>query len=150
MRRDGSPGRVRGGDSGLYVAQHLVYRKGVTKRAWGIVSVVLFVGCGGEAPAPKAPAQAHTQEVEETEAPPSAPKGGVRCADGSCFSCGDAVCLSGYYCSVSKSGRGCAWAPSCASSPSCGCIEAAIRANPSCRCEEKNGGIFVFCDGAKL
>ena len=44
-------------------------------------------------------------------------RSGIECDDGSCFACGDAVCLNGFYCAVSKSGRGCAWLPSCPAKP---------------------------------
>jgi hypothetical protein len=74
----------------------------------------------------------------------------VKCEDGSCFACGEAVCLSGFYCAVGKTGHGCAWVPSCSGKPTCACLAAAMREEPSCSCEEKEGGIFVVCDGAKL
>jgi hypothetical protein len=113
--------------------------------------------CGGGTPAPtepkaghddaKRPASDDTSAVAD-DAPQRSPR--VRCDDGSCFSCGEAICLSGFYCAVGKSGHGCAWLPSCSGKPTCSCLAAQLQGEPSCSCEEKEGGIFVACDGAKL
>ena len=119
-----------------------------------VFPIVLAVACGGAAPATvhKAPAEA---ALGKSKAPDPAPKedegrGGVQCDDGSCFTCGEAVCLSGFFCSVGKSGHGCAWLPNCGARPSCGCLAPTLREEPSCTCQEKEGGIYVTCDGAKL
>ena len=118
------------------------------KRVRHLVSILLIVGCGGGAPPPKEPRTTASGDTGETEAEPS--RSGAHCADGSCFSCGEAVCLSGYYCAVGKTGHGCAWLPSCTSNVSCACLAPAIKSNTTCRCEEKGGGVYVLCDGASL
>jgi hypothetical protein len=117
------------------------------KRVVAVVALAMAVACGSSAPPPKQPATKVIADDGETEARPT--RGGARCSDGSCFSCGEAVCLSGYYCAIGKAGHGCAWVPSC-TSPSCACLGPTVKANASCRCEEKNGGVYVTCDGASL
>ena len=120
------------------------------------VASSLFCACGGRAP-PATEPKSHADDTQKAtstdtttleEQPKRSSK--VQCDDGSCFACGEAVCLSGFYCSVGRAGHGCAWLPSCSGKPTCGCIVAAMRDEPSCTCEEKEGGIFVACDGAKL
>jgi hypothetical protein len=112
--------------------------------------------CGGSGPSAEAPKALQVSEAKskpETHGegePASSRRAGVECDDGSCFACGDAVCLSGFYCSVGKSGRGCAWLPSCPGKPTCACVGAALRDEPSCSCQEKEGAVYVTCDGARL
>jgi len=120
---------------------------------FALVAAVLAAACGGSAPAPEPPrAHAEPKAKSETRAeePRATPRSGFACDDGSCFACGDAVCLSGFYCAIGRSGRGCAWLPSCAGKPTCGCITPTLREDPSCTCQEKEGAIFVTCDGARL
>ncbi|HKQ67702.1 MAG TPA: hypothetical protein VJT73_00110 [Polyangiaceae bacterium] len=115
------------------------------------------LGCGAGA-APSGPAKtggddalkAEGSEVVEMAGQPAASASRVQCDDGSCFSCGEALCLAGFYCSASKAGHGCAWTPSCGAKASCACLKAALRDEPSCSCQEREGGVFVTCDGAKL
>src|SRR4051812_36999535 len=122
------------------------------KRAFGPLCISLAACGGGQEPAaPKtepAAKEAFPNALEPVQA--SARSSRPKCEDGSCFSCGEAVCLSGFYCSVGRSGHGCAWVPSCASKVSCSCLAAMLREETSCACEEKEGGVFVTCDGAKL
>ena len=112
--------------------------------------------CGGSnspAEALKRPGALETKSKPETRAEnesTSSRRAGIECDDGSCFACGEAVCLSGFYCSVGKSGRGCAWLPSCPGKPTCSCIGAALREEPSCSCQEKESAVYVTCDGARL
>jgi hypothetical protein len=119
-----------------------------------LVFALVVASCGGSSPPPEPPkphAPRPKPKVEkEAEDPPLARRSTVACDDGSCFRCGDAVCLTGFYCSVGRSGRGCAWLPSCAVKPTCACIAPFFRDDPSCACDEREGGIFVTCDGAKL
>ncbi len=119
-----------------------------------IVAVFLLAACGGSTPPPEPPkhepAEAKRKAEPRSEEDTSAPRSGVECDDGSCFACGDAVCLSGFYCAIGKSGRGCAWLPSCPGKPTCACIAPTLREEPSCSCQEKEGGVFVTCDGARL
>jgi hypothetical protein len=116
--------------------------------------VVLLAACGGSAPsaeAPKSRAEPKSKAEPKAEAEPVASKrSGVECEDGSCFACGDAVCLSGFFCSVGRTGRGCAWLPSCPGKATCACLGQALREEPGCSCQEKEGAVYVVCDGARL
>ena len=118
------------------------------------IPLFLVVACGGAAPATarKPPTATATSKARAPDPPPKDDEGGggVQCDDGSCFSCGEAICFSGFFCSVGKSGHGCAWLPSCGGRPSCGCIAPSLREDPSCSCQEKEGGVYVTCDGARL
>ncbi|MET0593578.1 MAG: hypothetical protein ABW133_12820 [Polyangiaceae bacterium] len=117
-------------------------------------SVILLAACGGATPpaAQKPAVETASSKSKVAEPPPKEDegRGGVQCDDGSCFACGEAICLSGFFCSVGKTGHGCAWLPSCTGKPNCGCITPALRDDPSCSCQEKEGGVYVTCDGAKL
>jgi hypothetical protein len=119
------------------------------------IGLAFFAACGGsnppaETPKSHAAPESRSKVEARAEEEPSSRRSGVECDDGSCFACGDAVCLSGFYCSVGKSGRGCAWLPSCPGKATCACVGAALKDEPSCGCQEKEGGVFVTCDGAKL
>ena len=128
---------------------------GMTIRAVRRCSIVLastWLACGGSAPPPEAPRPSPEKKAKPdvlADEPP-ARRAGIECDDGSCFKCGDAVCLSGFYCSVGRTGRGCAWLPTCAAKPSCACIANFLRDESSCACQEKDGGVYMLCDGAKL
>jgi hypothetical protein len=118
------------------------------------VPVFMLAACGGAAPATVHQSSSGSA-TSKTKAPDPTPKedegrGGVQCDDGSCFACGEAICLSGFFCSVGKSGHGCAWLPNCGGRPNCGCIAPSLREDPSCSCQEKEGGVYVTCDGARL
>ncbi|HMJ55967.1 MAG TPA: hypothetical protein VK540_28045 [Polyangiaceae bacterium] len=119
-----------------------------------LVPVLLVAACGGTAPTTvrKTPTAAAPNQANRSDPPPKEDegRGGVQCEDGSCFACGEAICFSGFFCSVGKSGHGCAWMPNCSGRPSCGCITPSLREDPSCSCQEKDGGIFVTCEGARL
>jgi hypothetical protein len=129
----------------------VVYREGV--KIGALLSVLLVAACGGAtSPAPRKPAP-ETATAKASAPEPSSredERGGVQCDDGSCFACGEAICLSGFFCSVGKAGHGCAWMPNCSGRPNCGCIAPALREDPSCSCQEKEGGVYVTCDGARL
>jgi hypothetical protein len=118
------------------------------------ISVLLLAACGGATPAKVQPspfpAAAARNKASNAPAKDDDGRGGVQCDDGSCFACGEAICLSGFFCSVGKSGHGCAWLPNCSGRPNCGCITPALREDPSCSCQEKEGGVYVTCDGARL
>jgi hypothetical protein len=125
------------------------------KNGWVVAGWALFTACGGSTPpadAPKSHAAAESKAKPEAhvEEEPASRKSGVECDDGSCFACGEAVCLSGFYCSVGRSGRGCAWLPSCPGKATCACVGAALKDEPGCGCQEREGGVYVTCDGAKL
>ena len=121
----------------------------------GVAAISLWlVGCGGSSePAARAPREAREvrelpREAPRVSAAPRAPKARAVCDDGSCFSCGDAVCFSGYYCAANLAGHGCEWLPSCAERATCSCLRALL--GDECACEERASGTFVTCDGAKL
>lgn len=130
----------------------VVYRGGV--KIGLSISVLLLAACGGAAPTTvrKPPTEAAPNRAKTPDAPPKEEegRGGVQCDDGSCFACGEAICFSGFFCSVGKTGHGCAWLPNCGSRPTCGCITPSLREEPTCTCQEKEGGIYVTCDGARL
>jgi hypothetical protein len=129
----------------------VVYREGVKIPL--VLSVLFAAACGGAtaAPAHNAAAEGPAAKANAVESAGKEDEGrGVRCDDGSCFACGEAICLSGFFCSVGKTGHGCAWLPSCGGRPNCGCITPSLRDDPSCTCQEKEGGVYVTCDGARL
>jgi hypothetical protein len=119
------------------------------------------LGCGGGAsPEPSTPSHASHGEPAAVDDVPSAEKptrnaqrhaardsAAMSCEDGSCFRCGRDYCLSGFYCETNDKGeaRGCGWMPSCATKTSCACLEATLHHETGCRCEEKDGGVFVVC-----
>jgi hypothetical protein len=121
-------------------------------RAFLLALALASFSCGGSGAPPEAP-RVPPEKKPKPEAHADEPlpsRAGIECDDGSCFKCGDAVCLIGFYCSVGKSGRGCAWLPTCAGKPTCACIASSLRTEPNCACQEKEGGVYVVCDGAKL
>ena len=66
------------------------------------------------------------------------------CDDGTCFSCGDTICMTGFYCDAdAPGGAACSWLPACTERGVCGCLKRELGAN--CSCEEKNGGPHVTC-----
>jgi hypothetical protein len=124
-----------------------------------IVAVVVAVcwGCGGGGTVPPSPPRTSAERAvsvaREPVAKASAPPARAHrpsCDDGSCFACGEATCMAGFYCAASQSGHGCAWVPSCAVKPTCACVMASLRADAACGCIEKGGGVYLSCDGAKL
>jgi hypothetical protein len=116
-------------------------------RPWTLISLLCIASaCGGSgstASDTKLPAEAPPDEasgdepeaVEEEPAPPPDP-----CASGTCTKCGEAVCLSGFYCEEAVSA--CGWLPQCADSPSCECVSKVLS---DCQCEERDGGVYVKC-----
>jgi hypothetical protein len=78
--------------------------------------------------------------AEAAEAAPRLPS----CDDGTCFACGDTICLAGFYCDAdAPGGPACSWLPACTQQGLCGCLKRELGA--SCRCEEKSGGAHVTC-----
>jgi hypothetical protein len=76
----------------------------------------------------------------ETESAPVDP-----CADGTCFSCGKSLCLTGWYCDeTAKGGAACSWQPECAKSPSCRCLIKVL--GEGCSCKEDGGAPHVSCE----
>ncbi len=118
---------------------------------------VLAVACGGSEPAARsadsadgsAPSDARadgsgTDESsgdgeESTAEAPSAPS----CDDGTCTTCGDALCPSGWYCDEgAPGGPACGWLPECATKSTCACVK---RAFSGCRCEDEGGAAHLSC-----
>jgi len=107
------------------------------------VVIVACGGGGGSQSEPETPGSASADTSsdvqsfgeEDAPAPPADP-----CASGTCTPCGDAVCLSGFYCEEAVSA--CGWLPECADAPSCECLEHSL---PDCSCEERGGGVYVAC-----
>jgi hypothetical protein len=108
---------------------------------------LVLAACGGAQTAPgAAPAGSAAGESSTASAArPDRPRGPA-CTEGSCFACGEGVCLPGSYCETDKGKQGCAWSPKCASKSSCACLAPMLKAEASCRCEEKQGGVYVTCD----
>jgi len=132
----------------------LVYRVSV-RFCWCLGLLALVAGCGGGTPGPTSPVEEEGEQGAEapkasTKARRQSRPARVTCEDGSCFSCGEAVCLTGFYCTATRRGHGCAWAPGCATKVTCACLAGSLRDTPGCVCEEKEGGVYVTCDGAKL
>lgn len=104
----------------------------------------LINGCGGTSSAVKQPEPEHsagepTEEAHSAAAEPSGPD----CSDGSCFRCGEGLCLPGFYCDESTQEPTCQWAARCGKSPSCGCIQQLL--GSGCHCDVRGGGLFVKC-----
>jgi hypothetical protein len=91
------------------------------------------------APPPPSPPPPAAQAAPEGPRKPS-------CADGSCFECGDMVCLKGFYCETARPGAApsCASATACPQAPSCACLGPLIK---GCSCDERGGVAHVKCGG---
>lgn len=115
-----------------------------------------LTACGGGSPPPAESAHAQTPSFEASvreaddsssadEAPAVAEEAPRRpsCDDGTCTPCGDGICPSGWYCDENaQGGPACGWLPACAKKPSCACL---TRALSGCRCEERQGGLYLNC-----
>jgi hypothetical protein len=118
----------------------------VNRWSWLLCPSLLSCGASTET-APVTAADAPREAVavdgpeEIAEAPAEAPAVIDACADGSCQHCGEAVCLSGFYCD--EGAGACAWVPACAKDPTCECLQQAL---PGCQCEVREGGLFVRCN----
>ncbi|MEZ4231383.1 MAG: hypothetical protein R3B89_19560 [Polyangiaceae bacterium] len=118
----------------------------------GGLMLALQLGCGGGGtPGAKGPGDgAGTGAGEGTEDAAgqrggSLGQGSDPCADGSCVSCGEGVCPSGYFCNESAAGgAGCGWLAECAEAPTCACVQQALGAG--CECSERGGFPVVTCN----
>lgn len=108
------------------------------------VALLLAPACGGSAPASKAaePPTSRTTTIDESSDETSA-AAGPDCGDGSCFKCGQAFCLPGFYCDESAAVANCQWLSKCGKAAACSCIQQTLGAG--CTCSERNGGLFVKC-----
>ena len=118
---------------------------------WASSLLVVLSACGGGGgaagdPARTTPVSARQDDAakpassEESEAP-SAPRK-PSCSDGSCFTCGDAICPTGFYCETGRAGSGCAWASTCTDRPTCACLGGAVK---GCDCRDEGGVARVSC-----
>ncbi|HMJ14278.1 MAG TPA: hypothetical protein VK524_22840 [Polyangiaceae bacterium] len=118
----------------------------------GSLAAGLALGCGSN-PQPDAQssngahasASEHTAAGEDAEAEPETAAPSLpSCEDGTCFTCGDTICLSGFYCDTGAAGGpACSWLPACTKGASCGCVKKELGAG--CSCEERSGGLHVTC-----
>lgn len=108
---------------------------------------MLLTACGG--PSSNGPAAKTTGDASGESSDPGAsgPAGPQlpSCDDGSCFHCGDTVCLPGYYCESDGDSNGCAWNGKCAKQATCACLASELSNDPRCSCEDRDGHAFVTC-----
>lgn len=109
--------------------------------------LLLAVGCAAGAAGPGAKSADGSDPVPgESEGTASSGPQLPSCDDGSCFPCGDTICLPGYYCESTGENTGCAWSGKCAEKASCACLASQLANDPACRCEERDGHAFVTCE----
>lgn len=130
--------------------------RGTTWRSVAAGLGLLAWGCGGSAASAD---RARTADVEDSapdvepdsdtaeragdvpgESTPAEPE--AQCNDSTCFSCGEGLCPSGFYCDA-QAGPACSWLPECAKEPTCECIRRVLGAG--CACEVRAGGPHVDC-----
>jgi hypothetical protein len=108
------------------------------------LTVVSVPACGSSAPPAKVAQTETTQLPESTDSSDQeATPAGPDCGDGTCFKCGQALCLQGFYCDESSSVSTCQWLAKCGKAASCSCIQQTLGAG--CTCGERKGGTFVKC-----
>lgn len=116
-----------------------------------LVALCLAVGCGGSSkPAETATkAESSSESAPKSAAPASdeepaaAAPARASCDDGTCTTCGDAVCPSGWYCDESApGGPACGWVPECVQKATCGCVKKAFA---GCSCEDTLGAAHLSC-----
>ena len=107
-------------------------------------TLLLNHACGGSAPAPKAaePPLSGTLATKNSSDDDNA-FAGPDCSDGTCFKCGEALCLSGFYCDESAAVANCQWLSKCDKAAGCSCIQQTLGAG--CTCSQRSGGMFVKC-----
>lgn len=117
-------------------------RAALTRRALllGALGASSLAACGGNKQAAESPGP---QVAVEDQAEASDDRDPY-CADGTCFTCGEAFCPLGWYCDDgAKGGSACSWVPECADEASCACVEAVL--GTGCKCQEREGGVHVDC-----
>ena len=103
---------------------------------WALLTAALALpsACGGSTQAVSKSADA-TERASDTEEPePEAEAEGeseaparVTCDDGTCSTCGNGICPSGWYCDQNaKGGPACGWVPECVKKPSCACLKKTV------------------------
>jgi hypothetical protein len=99
-------------------------------------------GCGGSQP--RARHRAAGANADESAASEASEPDTAGCHDETCFVCGGAMCLKGFYCDQSLGGGpACSWLPECAKDASCSCLKSVF--GSECSCEERDNGIFLRC-----
>jgi hypothetical protein len=78
---------------------------------------------------------------DESAAAPEKAKG-ASCDDGTCSTCGNSICPSGWYCDEKASA--CSWLTECAEKPTCSCVTRVL--GRACKCREEAGGLKVACE----
>jgi hypothetical protein len=121
------------------------------------LGLFLLCGCGGSERAADSAATAGDETASKSDdeadgagtddaessadAPAAEPK--ASCDDGTCTTCGSALCPSGWYCDEgAKGGPACGWLPECARTPTCACVK---RAFNDCSCEDQGGAAHLRC-----
>jgi hypothetical protein len=110
------------------------------------VLITLTQACGGAAPAAKPGVHRHIEESTASKDSDREPAStGPDCSDGTCFKCGQALCLTGFFCDASAAPETCQWLPRCGKGAGCTCIQQTLGAR--CTCYERDGGLYVKCPG---
>ncbi len=107
-----------------------------------LACLVVVSGCGGSQP--HARQRASRADADESAAGEASEPETAGCRDETCFVCGGAMCLKGFYCDQSLvAGPACSWLPECAKEPSCSCLKSAF--GSECSCEERDNGVYLRC-----
>lgn len=108
-----------------------------------LVLVASSLGCGGSKPNQARPVTSESSRAEPEEESPSESTRGPSCSDGTCFACGQGLCLPGFFCDESSAQPNCQWMAKCGRSAHCACVSELL--GSSCKCSERSGGIYVKC-----
>jgi len=110
----------------------------------GFCSALLVAawGCGGSQP--RARHRAPGQHADDSPASESSEPDTAGCHDETCFVCGGAMCLKGFYCDQNLAGD--RHAAGCRSAPKKRAVAALKSALGSeCSCEERDNGVYLRC-----
>jgi hypothetical protein len=100
-------------------------------------------GCGGAQP--QARHRASGARADDSPASESSEPDTAGCHDETCFVCGEAMCLKGFYCDQALGGGpACSWLPECAKEASCSCLKSVF--GSACSCEERDNGVYLRCE----
>jgi hypothetical protein len=116
-----------------------------------LAALVLGSGCGGSthesaARDPRGAEPLHSRSTAEEEEPVAGPRTPhlPSCEDGTCFACGETICMAGFYCDErAPGGAVCSWLPECTGKSACSCLEKQL--GQGCACQEQSGGPHVTC-----
>jgi hypothetical protein len=112
-----------------------------------LVCVVGLIGavtsCGGTQPEARHRTASHGSGDDTSESEASEPDT-AGCRDETCFVCGGAMCLKGFYCDQGLAGGpACSWLPECGQKVACSCLKSAL--GSECACEERDNGVYLSC-----